>query len=150
MTTPARTALLLLAALLGSGCVHSTVRSREWGDASMGVPQQPWERIGRVTRVRETVYEQRGDPAAGAVAGAIVGSLIGNAITGGHGGGAFVGALGGAAVGAGASQGGAQQVVYEVTIQFDDGGVQTYGFRGYLPFQPGEVVRLTPQGLSRL
>ncbi len=149
MTTHKRYALLLLPALLATGCVHTYTRSRSWGDQPYA-PQQAWERTGRVTNVRETVYEQRGDPGGGAVAGAIVGGLLGHAITGGRGGGALVGALGGAAVGANASQGAARETVYEVTVRFDDGGVQTYAFRGYLPFRPGDDVRLTPQGLSRL
>jgi len=152
MTTTKLLALLLLPGLLGTGCVHSYAHSRTWGEEPYGAPppQQTWERTGRVSNVRETVYEQHGDPAGGAVAGAIVGGLLGSAITGGRGGGALVGAIGGAAVGANASQGSARQTVYEVTIRFDDGGVQTYAFRGYLPFRPGDDVRLTPQGLSRL
>lgn len=150
MTTPKLTALLLLPALLGTCCIHTYARSRSWGEDQYGAPQQAWERTGRVTNVRETVYEQHGDPAGGAVAGAIVGGLLGHAISGGRGGGAVVGAIGGAAVGANASQGSARQTVYEVTIRFDDGGVQTYAFRGYLPFRPGDDVRLTPQGLSRM
>jgi outer membrane lipoprotein SlyB len=140
--------LLLLPALLLSGCVHTYARSTTWGDERYAGENQ-WERTGRVERVRETVYEQRGDPAGGAVAGAIVGGILGHAITGGHGGG-LVGAIGGAAVGANASQGGGQQVVYYVTVRFDDGAAQTYAFRGYLPFQPGDPVRLTPQGLQRM
>jgi len=150
MTTPKLSVLFLLSAILGTGCVHASTRSREWGEPAVAAPQQAWERTGRVTRVRETVHEQRGDPGGGAVAGALVGGLLGHALSGGHGGGALVGAIGGAAVGANASQGGAQQTVYEVTVQYDDGGVQTYGFKGYLPFRPGEDVRLTSQGLSRM
>lgn len=149
MTTTKLSALLLLPALLGTGCIHTYQRSRSWGEGGYESPQA-WERTGRVTNVRETVYGQQGDPGAGAVAGAIVGGLLGHAITGGRGGGAIVGAIGGAAVGANASQGASQQTVYEVTIRFDDGGVQTYAFRGYLPFRPGDDVRLTSQGLSRL
>jgi outer membrane lipoprotein SlyB len=153
MTTTTKLAsLLLLPTLLGVGCVHSSMRTREWGEQAYGAPpeQQAWERTGHVTRVRETVYEQHGDPAGGAVAGALVGGILGNALSGGHGGGTLVGAIGGAAVGASASQGGPSQTVYEVTIQYDDGGLQTYGFRGYLPFRPGDQVRLTAQGLSRM
>lgn len=150
MTTAKITTLLLLPALLGTGCVHGYARSRSWGEDQYGGQQQAWERTGRVTNVRETVYGQHGDPAGGAVAGAIVGGILGHAITGGRGGGALVGAIGGAAVGADASRGSSQQTVYEVTIRFDDGGVQTYAFRGYLPFRPGDDVRLTPQGLSRM
>jgi outer membrane lipoprotein SlyB len=149
MTTAKLTAALLLPALLGTGCVHTYARSRSWGE-DQWEGQQAWERTGRVTHVRETVYAQQGDPGGGAVAGAIVGGILGHAITGGRGGGALVGAIGGAAVGANASQGSAQQTVYEVTVRFDDGGVQTYAFRGYLPFRPGDDVRLTPQGLSRM
>jgi outer membrane lipoprotein SlyB len=150
MTNSKLTALLLLPALLGTGCYHTYARTRTWGEDGYGGQQQPWERTGRVTNVRETVYEQHGDPAGGAVAGAIVGGILGNAISGGRGGGTLIGAVGGAAVGANASQGGGRQTVYEVTIRFDDGGVQTYAFRGYLPFRPGDEVRLTPQGLSKM
>lgn len=149
MMTAKLTTLLLLPALLGAGCIHTSARSRTWGEDQYGDQQQAWERTGRVTSVRETVYAQHGDPGGGAVAGAIVGGILGHAITGGRGGGALVGAIGGAAVGADASRGSAQQTVYEVTVRFDDGGVQTYAFRGYLPFRPGDDVRLTPQGLSR-
>ena len=151
MMTRKLSSLLLLPVLLGTGCIHTYARSRSWGEepSYQGQPAS-WERIGRVTHVRETVYGERGDPAGGAVAGAIVGGILGNALTGGRGGGALVGAIGGAAVGANASQGSSQQTVYEVTVRFDDGGVQTYAFRGYLPFRPGDEVRLTPQGLSRL
>lgn len=147
MMTPRRLALLTLPTLLLGGCVHHSATTTTWGEQPYS--QAQWERTGRVTQVRETVYAQQGDPAGGAVAGAIVGSIIGHAITGGHGGGAFFGALSGAAVGANASQPAPPQTVYEVTVQFDDGGVQAYAFRGYLPFRPGEEVRLTPQGLSR-
>jgi outer membrane lipoprotein SlyB len=150
MTTLRLTTLVLLPALLGTGCVHSYARSRSWGEDGYQSQPQSWERTGRVTNVRENVYEQRGDPGGGAVAGAIVGGILGHALTGGRGGGALVGAIGGAAVGADASRGSARQTVYEVTVRFDDGGVQTYAFRGYLPFRPGDDVRLTPQGLSRL
>jgi outer membrane lipoprotein SlyB len=143
------TSLQLLPALLGTGCMHGYAQSRSWGEEAYQPPPPAWERTGQVTNVRETVYGQRGDPAGGAVAGAVVGGLIGSALTGGRGGGALFGALSGAAIGANASQGSAQQLVYDVTIRFDDGGLQTYAFRGYLPFQPGDYVRLTPQGLSK-
>jgi outer membrane lipoprotein SlyB len=148
MTALRLPALLLIPALLTPGCVHTYARSTTWGENGYE-DQNQWERTGRVTRVRETVYAQHGDPAGGAVAGAIVGGILGSALTGGRGGGALMGAIGGAAVGANASQGHAEQTVYQVTVNFDDGGVQTYAFRGYLPFRPGDEVRLTPQGLSR-
>jgi len=150
MIPPRLPTLLLIPALLLPGCVHTYARSTTWGEDDAYARENQWERTGSVERVRETVYEQRGDPAGGAVAGAIVGGILGNALTGGRGGGALVGAIGGAAVGANASQGYAQQTVYHVTIRFDDGGTQTYAFRGYLPFRPGDRVRLTPQGLSRI
>jgi outer membrane lipoprotein SlyB len=149
MTAMRLPALILAPALALTGCVHSYARTTTWGEDGYAAQNQ-WERTGRVTRVRETAYEQHGDPAGGAVAGAIVGGILGSALTGGRGGGALMGAIGGAAVGANASQGQARETVYEVTVRFDDGGVQTYAFRGYLPFRPGEEVRLTPQGLSRM
>ncbi len=150
-------ALLLLAPALLSACLAATTTPRTWGE-----PQGGYVRAGRVESIRETVHRWQGDPAAGAAAGAVVGGLLGAAL-GGHGwydrwggyhyqgnpGGAVVGAIGGAAVGAAASQGSGEERIYEIVIRFDDGGYQTFAFRGGVPFQVGEVVVLGPQGLTR-
>ncbi len=149
-------ALLLLAPGLLSACLATTT-TRTWGE-----PQGGYARAGRVESIRETVHRWQGDPAAGAAAGAVVGGLLGAAL-GGHGwydrwggyhyqgnpGGAVVGAIGGAAVGAAASQGSGEERIYEIVVRFDDGGYQTFAFRGGVPFQVGEVVVLGPQGLTR-
>lgn len=151
-------ALLLLAPALLAACATASTTTRTWED-----PQASgYLRTGRVESIRETVHRWQGDPAAGAAAGAVVGGLLGAAL-GGHGyydgwgryhyhgspGGAVVGAIGGAAVGAAASQGAGEERVYEVAVRFDDGGYQTFAFRGGVPFQVGEVVVLGPQGLAR-
>lgn len=150
--------LALAPTLLLSACVTTSTTTRTWGDPYGG----GWERTGYVQSVQETVTRTQGNPAGGAVAGALIGGLLGSAI-GGHthydawgngyhrpsGFGALVGAVGGAAVGAAASQGGSEDRYYDVLVQFDDGGQQRYVYRGYAPFQPGEPVVLTPQGLSR-
>jgi len=151
-------ALLLLAPALLSACVAASTTTRTWSDPQGG----GYARAGRVESIRETVHRWQGDPAAGAAAGAVVGGLLGAAL-GGHGhydrwgryhhhgsaGGAVVGAIGGAAVGAAASQGSGEERIYEVVVRFDDGGYQTFAFRGGVPFQVGEVVVLGPQGLTR-
>jgi outer membrane lipoprotein SlyB len=154
-------ALALLSVALLPGCVATSTTTRTWGDP-YAQQQEEWVRYGRVEQVRETVQRQQGDPAAGAVAGALIGGLLGAAI-GGHthydrwgyahrgssAGGAVAGAVGGAVVGAAASSGAAEDRFYEVFVRFEDGGSETFTFRGYLPFQPGEAVTLTPRGLVR-
>jgi outer membrane lipoprotein SlyB len=151
--------LALLPAVLLSACVTTTTRSTTWGAPHGG----EWARRGQVEQIRETVTRQQGDPAAGAVAGAILGSLIGSSVGGhthvnrygrvvhhGSGAGALVGAIGGAMVGAAASQGSAEQRTYEVLVRFEDGGAETFVYQGALPFQVGDPVQLTAQGLARL
>ncbi len=125
---------------LGPGCVTTRTTSTTWSE-----PQQNWARYGHVTWIREYVQQQQGNPAGGAVAGAIIGSILG----GGRGPGAVVGAVGGAAVGAAVSQGGSERRFYDVCVQFQDGSWQIFRYQGYPPFQPGENVVQTPQGLYR-
>ncbi len=145
--------------LLLSACVTTTTSTRTWGDpAGTG-----WARYGHVESIRETVTRQQGDPAAGAVAGAIIGGLIGGAVTGhshvdawgnvhthANPAGTVVGAVGGAMVGAAASEGSAEARAYEVFVRFDDGGVQSYVYQGGSPFNVGDAVVLTQQGLARM
>lgn len=139
-------ALAVIAPVLASGCVVTTTRSTTWTD--QGPQYQDWARYGRVDQVREIVQETRGDPAGGAVAGAIIGGLFGSAMGGRHNGAATVaGAIGGAMIGANASQGGTVSRRYEVTVRFDDGGVQTFVYANGSPFRPGDGVVQTSQGL---
>jgi len=156
-----RTALLALLALPSlalSGCVHTYATTRTWGDPQAQAPQPPsWVRYGRVESIRETVYHQQGDPAGGAVAGALIGGLLGSALGGHHGyygyhhsgAGALVGAVGGAMVGAAASQGQGESRSYQVFVRFEDGGLEPFVYRNALPFQVGEEVAFSPQGLTR-
>jgi outer membrane lipoprotein SlyB len=150
-------ALAILPATLLSACVTTTTTSTTWGDQDQG-----WARPGRVAQIRETVTRQEGNPAAGAVAGAVIGGLLGSAlgartyrdrygrvVTAGNPAGAAAGAIGGAVVGAAASQGGGEQRTYQVYVQFDDGGAETYTYQNTLPFQVNDRVLLTQQGLVR-
>lgn len=146
MRTGHLAALLLVPALGLTGCVTTSATTTTWGEP-YGAPQQSWERRGRVEQIRETVYRQQGNPAGGAVAGALVGGLLGHAIA--HHGGGLVGAIGGAAVGAAASQGSSEDRVYEVFVRFEDGALEPFVYRGGVPFQVGEMVKMTPQGLYR-
>ena len=136
--------LALVLPMLLSACVATTTTSRTWGEPYGA----GWARYGRVESVRETVHRQQGDPGGGAVAGAIIGGLLGSAWSGGRPGGAVAGAIGGAMVGAAASQGQAEQRLYEVFVRFDDGALEPFVYQGYLPFNVGEPVVLTAQGLS--
>jgi outer membrane lipoprotein SlyB len=136
----ARLAALAVLLALTPGCVTASTTATTWTE-----PQANWARYGHVTWIREYVQRREGNPAGGAVAGAIIGSILG----GGRGPGAFVGAVGGAAIGAAASQGGHESRFYDVCVQFQDGGWQIFRYHGYPPFQPGEPVVQTPQGLYR-
>lgn len=140
-----RAIVLALPALLLSACVATTTSTRTWGEPYA----QGWARYGQVESVRETVQQQQGDPGGGAVAGAIIGGLLGNAWSGGHAGATVAGAIGGAMVGSAASQGQARQVFYEVFVRFQDGALERFVYQGYLPFNPGDPVVLTAQGLAR-
>jgi outer membrane lipoprotein SlyB len=158
MKTPKLAALLSVPVLLLGGCVTTTTRTTTWSEPYGG----SWVRYGRVESVRETVRSQQGDPGAGAVAGAIIGGLIGSSIGGrrhvdrygrvhahASGAGAVAGAIGGAVVGAAASQGKAEERTYEVFVRFQDGALETFVYRNVLPFNVGDAVALTAQGLGR-
>jgi outer membrane lipoprotein SlyB len=149
--------VLLLPALLATGCVTTATTTRTWTD-----PGAEWARYGRVESVTEVVQRTQGNPAGGAVAGAIIGGLLGSAVTGhtdydrhgrayhhGDAGGAVVGAIGGAVVGAAASQGSSESRTYEVNVRFEDGGVERFVYAGAPPFGSGEPVVQTPRGLQR-
>jgi outer membrane lipoprotein SlyB len=147
---PRALALLAFTAALSSACVTTTTTATTWGDPGV---EGGWARPGRVERIREVVQRQQGDPGAGAVAGAILGGLFGSAIGGpyhANGAAAFAGAMGGAMIGAAASASATGETrSYEVLVRFDDGGAETFVYRDALPFQVGEPVQLTPQGLVR-
>jgi len=152
-------AAALLPTLLLSACMTTTTTSRTWGEPTAG----EWARTGRVESIREVVRRHEGNPAGGAVAGAIVGGLLGSAVGGhtsydrwgnayhrGSGAGAVVGAVGGAMIGAAASQGASEERTYEVFVRFDDGAAETYVYGPPLPFEVGDAVTATPEGLARM
>jgi outer membrane lipoprotein SlyB len=132
--------VMLLFTLSLGGCYATTTTAT----TTYAPAGEPWGRPGAVAWVREVVHRQHGDPAGGAVAGAIIGGILG----GGRGGGALLGAVGGALVGASVSQGYSESRVYQVGVQYEDGGFETYGYQNYSPFAAGQPVVLTPQGLS--
>jgi outer membrane lipoprotein SlyB len=147
MTTTRLAALLLVPALLGTGCVVAQTRTRTWSEDQQAPDPREQLWYGRVTQVRETVEEYVGDPAGGAVAGAVVGGMVGHALSGGHGGGLF-GAVAGAMIGADASRGRGQRWFYEVTVHYDDGSLRTYPYANRAPFRVGDDVVLSSRGLS--
>jgi outer membrane lipoprotein SlyB len=127
--------ILVLLALTPS-CATTTTTATTWGET--GYDQV---RYGQVTWVREYVQHEHGDPVGGAVAGAIIGGIL----SGGRGPGMLIGA----AVGAGASQGRGESRYFDIAVQFQDGSQQIFRYPNYPPFQPGEPVVQTPQGLAR-
>ncbi|HEX3696350.1 MAG TPA: hypothetical protein VH374_13290 [Polyangia bacterium] len=127
-----------LAAFLVSACATTTT----W----TAPPGGNWVRPGHVESVQEIVQRTEGNPAGGALAGALIGGFLFH----GRGPARLFGMAGGAAVGAAASQGGREDRTYQVLVRFDDDG--EYGvflYRNYSPFQPGQLVVLTPRGLAQ-
>lgn len=125
-----------------SGCATTDTTTTTWGDPAYG--GYGYARPGVVTTVQEVVQRTRGNPAGGAV----VGALIGGALLGHNAPSALIGAAGGAAVGAATSQGSSESRTYNVVVRFDDGAYATFPYAGYSPFQPGQRVVLTAQGLG--
>jgi outer membrane lipoprotein SlyB len=125
-----------------TGCVATTTSSTVW--TAPGPAPVAWARPGRVEWIRENVQREQGNPAAGALAGAVIGGLL----LGSDGPSTVLGAIGGAAVGAAASQGSAEHRSYEVFVRFDDGSARIFAYQGYSPFQPGQMVVQTPNGLA--
>jgi len=139
MTLHRLLALAWLLALLPA-CATTTTTSTTWTE-----DYPAGHRYGEVTWVREYVQHHQGDPAGGAIAGAIIGGILG----GGRGPSALIGAAGGAAIGAAASGGHGENRFYDIGVQFQDGTRQVFRYPDYAPFQPGEHVVQTSQGLAR-
>lgn len=138
----ARTALVVaVLAMQAASCATTTTTSRTMYD-----PNAPGygPRTGTVESVQEVVQRVQGNPAGGALAGALIGGLLFH----GRGPAAVFGAASGAVIGAAASQGTAESRTYQVVVRFDDGTYGMFAYGGYSPFQPGEPVVLTPQGLN--
>lgn len=131
----------VLVALLAQGCATVEGEARQ-------APAGNWVLYGQVVSVRPVARYAHGDPAGGAVAGAVIGGLIGTAL-GGRGFGTFVGATEGAVIGANSSQGGYAGSDFHVNVRFEDGTLRTFVYHDQLPFQPGEYVVWTQQGLGR-
>lgn len=125
---------------LTPACAVTTVEQRSHHAA------QGWTLYGHVENVRQTMYRDVGNPAAGAAAGAVIGGLLGTAI-GGRGFGTFLGATEGAIIGAHASRGSYVGYTFEVFVRFDDGSLRTFVYQDQLPFRPGDYVVWTQQGL---
>jgi outer membrane lipoprotein SlyB len=141
-STMKRIRSLIIAGFLAllPNCATTTTNSTTWTEES-----QAQHRFGQVAWVREHVQHRNGDPAGGAIAGAIIGGILG----GGHGPSALLGAAGGAAIGAAASEGHSEARFYDVAVRFQDGTQRIFRYADFAPFQPGEQVVQTPQGLAR-
>jgi outer membrane lipoprotein SlyB len=137
--TPRRSLFIACFLSLFPACATTTTSSTTWTDGASAE-----YRYGQVAWVREYVQHQDGDPAGGAIAGAIIGGLLG-----GHGASALIGAAGGAAIGAAASEGHREARFYDIAVRFQDGSHRVFRYPDYAPFQPGEQVIETPQGLAR-
>ncbi|HVZ72871.1 MAG TPA: hypothetical protein VHJ20_10895 [Polyangia bacterium] len=135
----AKVSLSLLLILL-TACATTSTTSTTW----TAPPGPGGARFGAVESVQEIVERTEGNPAGGALAGALIGGFLF-----GRGPARLVGVAGGAVAGAAMSQGHAERRTYHVLVRFDDGGYGVFAYAGFSPFQPGEPVVWTPQGLSR-
>jgi outer membrane lipoprotein SlyB len=133
----------LLLAALTPACATTTTASTTLGDPAQG----NWVLYGRVENVRQTIHQEHGDPAGGAVAGAVVGGVLGT-VLGGRGFGTFFGAAEGAMIGAETSRGDSMGRTFEVFVRFEDGSLRTFVYQEHLPFRPGDYVVWTAQGLA--
>ena len=129
-----------------TACTTTTTSTQAWT-----APAYPANvgRLGWVEYVHETIRREQGNPAGGAVAGAIIGGFIGAALSG-SGEGAFLGATDGALIGAETSRGNSEQRIYQIGVRFYDGGVESFLYEDVPPFQPGDHVQRTAQGLARM
>jgi outer membrane lipoprotein SlyB len=132
--------LVALSLAFSSACATTSAEETTW-EPQTGY----WVRPGRVESVHEIVRRTEGNPAGGA----LLGGLIGGLLFGRHGHVSPFGAVSGAVVGATASQGSAESRTFQVLVRFDDGAQGVFTYEGYPPFGPGELVNLTPQGLTR-
>jgi outer membrane lipoprotein SlyB len=131
--------------LLLSSCATTTTTSRTWVAPPPPVPAPvSWSKPGRVESVQEIVQRVQAHPAGGALAGALIGGFL----FGHHGHASLFGAAAGAAVGAAASQHSSESRTYHLLVRFHDGTYGMFVFAGAPPFQPGQPVVLTPQGLA--
>ncbi|HUJ61408.1 MAG TPA: hypothetical protein VLX92_23045 [Kofleriaceae bacterium] len=120
-----------------AACVSATPATPTW--VSSGPP-----RPGTVESVQLVVHRVEGQPGVGALAGALIGGFLFH----GRGPATLFGMAGGAAIGAAASSGSSETHTYQVLVRFDDGERGLFLYRDATPFQPGQRVTLTPQGLA--
>jgi outer membrane lipoprotein SlyB len=133
--------LVALSLAFSSACSTTSTEEITWTDPQTAY----WVRPGQVESVHEIVRRTEGNPAGGA----LLGGLIGGLLFGRHGRVSPFGAVSGAVVGATASQGSSESRMYQVLVRFDDGAQGVFTYQSYPPFGPGELVNLTPQGLTR-
>ena len=128
--------MVMALALATNACYTATTRTTT-------VVEPSYTRGGTVESVQLAVRRVEGNPAAGALAGALIGGILFH----GRGPATLFGAVTGAAIGAAASEGVTETSTFQVLIRFDDGERGMFLFRDATPFQPGDRVTLTPQGL---
>jgi outer membrane lipoprotein SlyB len=136
-------AILLVAA---ASCATSTTTSRTWVAPPAPAVPVAWSKPGRVESVQEIVHRVEHNPAGGALLGALVGGFL----FGHHGHASLFGAAAGATVGAAASHHhhATESRTYHLLVKFHDDTFGMFVFAGAPPFQPGQAVVLTPQGLA--
>ena len=128
-----------------TSCATTRTSSTTWvAPPPPAVPAMTWTKPGRVESVQEIVQRVEAHPAGGALAGALIGGFL----FGHHGHASLFGAVAGAAVGAAASQHSSETRTYQLLVRFHDGSYGMFVFAGAPPFQPGQSVVLTPQGLA--
>ena len=132
---------LALIALTLAGCAQQP---------SYQVVNAPVARTGTVESVRESV-EQKSPSGLGLIAGGLIGGGLGSLIGGGNGRTAatILGAVGGGYVGHNLEKS-ETQVVYEISVKYDNGTWGTIRQSSSPPFRIGDRVLVTDRGLELL
>jgi outer membrane lipoprotein SlyB len=130
---------LCIAAVLAAGAFTGCATTSRTTTTTT-IPRADVGKTGQVVAVSETVERVEGNPAGGALAGGLIGGV---------GFGSRRGAGVGAATGAVLSSGSSERRAYVVQVQFDDGTSGSFDYVDYAPWQPGERVMVTSNGLAR-
>lgn len=145
----ARAGVLLLAAVILSGCASSMSGGAYSRDQARQVEEV---RMATVESVRQVQIEGTKTP-IGTAAGAVVGGIAGSNVGAGKGSsvGVVLGSVAGGVVGSAVEEGVTRQAGLEITIKFDDGRMVAVTQAADEKFQPGDRVRvLTGGGVTRI
>jgi outer membrane lipoprotein SlyB len=131
-------ALALAALLAVAGCATT--------------PESGVSGTGQVVSIQESTQTSTGAQVVGTLGGAVLGALLGSQIGGGSGQviAGTVGSVGGAMAGSAIANHAGQEMVWDVTVRFDDGIDRVIRTRERPAFRPGDRVSVSSGVVTRL